>query len=493
VFQNVEAALEAAATGLGIGADHVNEVLDSLSIDMTKVSLKGLSGQALTDAISTVISKATDDMAAAVFPELDSFRKVGEGYAQTVIRLATEYGQLDVALASIGKQFGAVGVQSLAARQNLIEMVGGIDKFVEQTSSFAENYLTEAERLAPVQKYVTEQMAGMGLATVTTKDQFKALVQGLDLSTAAGAKQYASLMAVADAFAAVTDAADDLAEKRGDLEGQIYDLTHTATEVTARQRQVELAAMDASLRPLQERIYALTDEKAASALAAEAIKKAQEQAAAYRAAELHAYSDFGNALSDVIKKAREAAKELRDYSTTLLVGEDSPLSDKERMSLARAQFDAAKGSELKDASAAYLAALKEIGATGLDYAKGFAAVQSRLLAAAAAEDRRADGAQDWLKWLASSRSMGGVDGSHASGLDSVPFDGYRAELHRNEKVLTSAEASDYRGGAKAIEKNNALIERLISAVETGNRAGQTVADTLRRVTRDGNTLITESP
>ncbi len=264
VFRNVETALEAAAAGLGIGADHVNEVLDSLSIDMTKVSLKGLSGQALTDAISTVISKATDDMAAAVFPELDSFRKVGEGYAQTVIRLASEYGQLDVALASIGKQFGAVGVQSLAARQNLTEMVGGIDKFVEQTSSFADNFLTEAERLAPVQKYVAKQMAALGLATVTTKDQFKALVQGLDLSTAAGAKQYASLMAVADAFAAVTDAADELAKQRADLEGQISDLTGTSAQATLRQRQLELAAMEASLRPLQERIYALQDEKAAA-------------------------------------------------------------------------------------------------------------------------------------------------------------------------------------------------------------------------------------
>ncbi|MES2073873.1 MAG: hypothetical protein V4488_26200 [Pseudomonadota bacterium] len=33
-----------------------------------------------------------------------------------------------------------------------------------------------------------------------------------------------------------------------------------------------------------------------------------------------------------------------------------------------------------------------------------------------------------------------VDGSHADGLNYVPFDGYRAELHRGERVLTAAEA-----------------------------------------------------
>ena len=38
------------------------------------------------------------------------------------------------------------------------------------------------------------------------------------------------------------------------------------------------------------------------------------------------------------------------------------------------------------------------------------------------------------------------DGSHRSGLDYVPFDGYMAKLHAGEKVLTAAEASSYRNG-----------------------------------------------
>ena len=36
-----------------------------------------------------------------------------------------------------------------------------------------------------------------------------------------------------------------------------------------------------------------------------------------------------------------------------------------------------------------------------------------------------------------------VDGSHAGGLRSVPFDGYIAELHKGERVLTAREASRY--------------------------------------------------
>jgi hypothetical protein len=37
-----------------------------------------------------------------------------------------------------------------------------------------------------------------------------------------------------------------------------------------------------------------------------------------------------------------------------------------------------------------------------------------------------------------------VDGSHANGLANVPFDGYIAELHQGEAVLTAREAEQYR-------------------------------------------------
>lgn len=40
----------------------------------------------------------------------------------------------------------------------------------------------------------------------------------------------------------------------------------------------------------------------------------------------------------------------------------------------------------------------------------------------------------------------GTDGSHAGGLDYVPYDNYIANLHRGEMVLTSAEATQYRKG-----------------------------------------------
>nr|DAS24743.1 MAG TPA: tail tape measure [Caudoviricetes sp.]DAT71566.1 MAG TPA: tail tape measure [Caudoviricetes sp.] len=42
------------------------------------------------------------------------------------------------------------------------------------------------------------------------------------------------------------------------------------------------------------------------------------------------------------------------------------------------------------------------------------------------------------------RAGGKADGTHFSGLKRVPFDGYRAILHKNEMVLTAVEAQNYR-------------------------------------------------
>ena len=45
-----------------------------------------------------------------------------------------------------------------------------------------------------------------------------------------------------------------------------------------------------------------------------------------------------------------------------------------------------------------------------------------------------------------------VNGSHANGLDYVPFDGYIAKLHKGERVQTADEANDWRSGLLAAKR-----------------------------------------
>lgn len=72
---------------------------------------------------------------------------------------------------------------------------------------------------------------------------------------------------------------------------------------------------------------------------------------------------------------------------------------------------------------------------------------------------------DWLKFFIKNGGVYGlafkgigalaknaINGSHADGLDYVPYDGYIAELHKGERVQTADEAQSWRSGLLAAKK-----------------------------------------
>lgn len=61
-------------------------------------------------------------------------------------------------------------------------------------------------------------------------------------------------------------------------------------------------------------------------------------------------------------------------------------------------------------------------------------------------------------------SGSGYDGSHAGGLDYVPYDGYIAEVHKGERILTATEAREYDGVQESLGQMTATI---LNAMEGG--------------------------
>ncbi len=251
-----ESVVAAAGT---IGIDGVEDLLKNFTVNLGKISLDGLKGDEIEQAISSVFSKAADDMTAFALPGVTQFQKVGEGLFETLMRLAKDYTTVDVQLASIGRTFGAVGVSSLEAREALIDLFGSLDDFVDQTGFYREHFLSDAEQLAPVIAAVNAEMDRLGLSGVTTIAQFKSVVDGLDLTTDAGRQMYAALMAVAQGFYAVDQYQSATASKRAELEIQLMEAQGNAAGALAAKRAAELAAMDESLRGLQTQIYLYQD------------------------------------------------------------------------------------------------------------------------------------------------------------------------------------------------------------------------------------------
>ena len=265
-YNALKAASADFAEALGINADVIKTRAQSLSIAIT--GDKEADQKAITDFFVGV----GNSIALELVPTLSDFTKKGEEASAALQRIAVNYAFVDEALAAIGKQFGAVGIDSIAARERLVELTGGLDALGKGSAFFAENFLTEAERLAPVAKKVADTFAELGISGVSTRLEFKNLVLGQKLMTEEGAKTYAGLMSIQEAFALLNPeleqaaAAVNFTKELRQQEIQIMELTGDKAGALAAARALELEGMDAILRPGQERIDKLKDEAGALAL-----------------------------------------------------------------------------------------------------------------------------------------------------------------------------------------------------------------------------------
>lgn len=245
------------------------------------------------EAIAKLFGEIGDELSLRLVPDLAKFAQVGEATSATLQRLVTDYATVDEALTAIGMQFGAIGVASIPARERLVGAAGGLEAFAANIAGFQQNFLSEAERNAPVLNAVTEQLAALGLAGVDTREEFKQVVQGLDLTTEAGAKQYGELMRLQAAFA------------------QVYPSTEEVTAALAQQAEAAKQAAEAQLQAAE-----------AARLAAEEARQAAAQAAKDRGSDLLAGLDSAfSALQSVVNREKallqETAAAHRNLSSAL--------------------------------------------------------------------------------------------------------------------------------------------------------------------------------
>ena len=80
-----------------------------------------------------------------------------------------------------------------------------------------------------------------------------------------------------------------------------------------------------------------------------------------------------------------------------------------------------------------------------------------------------------------------VNGSHASGLNYVPFDGYIAELHKGERVLTATEARGYNNRSNNSGYDERPIKIVVQSVLDRKVIGETAYEYNRRKARAGGT------
>ncbi len=175
------------------------------------------------EKLAEEITKAADEIAARMVPNIDEFKRLGETASQTFERLNNEVKGTDAILLAMGKDaseaFGGVGIASISARENLIDQAGGLDKLSSKTQSYYANFYTSDEQMqraaAQAQKVLDKGFADLGLSLPTDRKGFRDLVEsyGKDLSTEISRKYFNALLDLQDEFNAVAKEAESTSDK----------------------------------------------------------------------------------------------------------------------------------------------------------------------------------------------------------------------------------------------------------------------------------------
>lgn len=142
---------------------------------------------------------------AAYFRQFDP-ATLNAGQAEAAIAAATNARGMTQAVQDLGGVFATFGSLSVEARDGIVSLSGGLDQFVSKVTGYVSNFYSSEEQAGITAKGIKDALEAVGItADLTSKTDFRALVDSLDVSTTKGQEQFATLLNVQAQFASIAD------------------------------------------------------------------------------------------------------------------------------------------------------------------------------------------------------------------------------------------------------------------------------------------------
>lgn len=349
------------AENLGFSTDLVDNYTQQIQIKSEK-------GKTVTaEAITEMLSGIGDSLAKNVLPSVDEFRKVGERSFDTFTRLNSEFTALSAGAINLGAsaQYAKelISGMSIEARTAFVDMAGGIENIQTLTGYFAQNYLTPAEKIAPLIEGLAKAAKELGLAYTTdvTKAQVKALIQSQEITgeTRIGLLKLLpafdtvrnTLDAMSGATGTAADAINDFASivqglrndlnstyqsERSAIESTISRFKDLAGQLRSSRESLALGALspltpgqkldEARAQFNQTRLAAASGDQNALAKLPTIAQSFLQASQTYNASGAAYLSDFGM-VNDVLKNAETSALSQIDIATNQLAALDESVKN----------------------------------------------------------------------------------------------------------------------------------------------------------------------
>lgn len=172
-----------------------------------------------TEKIAGEVDRAADSLADHLFPALEGLALEGETAGEAMLRLGETFSVTNSAALLLGRDwqtaFGGLGIASAEARQQLVDMAGGVGALKTEMAGYFDAFYTDTEKNQKSLQLLDAQFAAMGVRLDLSKEAFRGFLEDpakVDLATESGRKLYAAMMDLAQPFATLVDSLGDAAD-----------------------------------------------------------------------------------------------------------------------------------------------------------------------------------------------------------------------------------------------------------------------------------------
>ncbi len=359
--KQTSSSLRGVAKDLGLATSGIDDFSYSLRILTDK-------GQMISEEqIGEEIGKISEAMARNLLPAVDSYARFGETAVQTVTRLGAEFKGLESGAMNLGASAAfakqLISDMSIETRTAFVNLAGGLENIQTLTGYFAENYLTPAEKIAPLIDGLVNAAKELGYIYTTdvTKDQVKALIQSQEITgeTRIGLLKLLpafdtvrnTLDAMSGATGTAADAINDFASivqglrndlnstyqsERSAIESTISRFKDLAGQLRSSRESLALGALspltpgqkldEARAQFNQTRLAAASGDQNALAKLPTIAQSFLQASQTYNASGAAYLSDFGM-VNDVLKNAETSALSQIDIATNQLAALDESVKN----------------------------------------------------------------------------------------------------------------------------------------------------------------------
>jgi phage-related minor tail protein len=317
------------------------------------------------------------------------------------LKTAQEVAAYTGSVRDLGGVFDQLTHLSVQTRGALIDAAGGLQALSQATSSYYDNFYTDTEKRLITAQQIAATLSGAGLSVSidqvlsATRQEFRALVDSLNLTTESGQRGYVALMNVSGAFASITQPIQDTTAAlnqstqavqnlgqslQQQLDGavnawlsgeelrsyRIYQIQRAlaGTDLSYTPEQIGAATRD-QIKDLFKYLLAIGDTKAADAMlsVSSALLEITQPA-----------EDASKALQDAAKALQDAGKGVHDFIQQLITTRAGTASPADLLSNTRADYlsdlskarmgDLTATQHISSSAQAYIDAQKAFTASG---------------------------------------------------------------------------------------------------------------------------------